>query len=190
EPHPEKQELSRTDRQELAALSEWVHQGGLLILADDQEDFASALGLTVHSETLENAPTTDPVGRVGDSTSGSRDLRIAAGATLVTADDPTREVWAEAGGHPLVTVHKAGSGQVWLVNRPEFVQNQRIGKADNAVLLRRLIDAALFERPGEVAVDEYFHGLRDRPGVWDLLFTPPLLWVTLQGLALLALILW
>jgi hypothetical protein len=48
----------------------------------------------------------------------------------------------------------------------------------------------LDERPGRIAIDEFFHGLRDRPNVITLLFEPPALWVTLQGLFLVAVIIW
>lgn len=76
------------------------------------------------------------------------------------------------------------------MNRPEFVTNALLPRADNAVLLARLATDALNDRPGRLAFDEYFHGMRDRPGITELLFQPPALWVTLQALLLLGLVLW
>ncbi len=76
------------------------------------------------------------------------------------------------------------------MNRPEFLTNSLLSHADNAVLLTRLATDALANRSGQLAFDEYFHGMRDRPGVTELLFQPPALWVTLQALLLLGLVLW
>jgi hypothetical protein len=77
-----------------------------------------------------------------------------------------------------------------LVNRPEFLNNRHLRDADNAVLLCRLADEVLRRRSGKLAFDEYFHGMHERPGVTELLFQPPTLWITLQALALLGLLLW
>jgi hypothetical protein len=45
-------------------------------------------------------------------------------------------------------------------------------------------------RAGTLSFDEYVHGMRDRPGVAQLLVRPPALWVTLQCLLLAAVLLW
>jgi hypothetical protein len=86
-------------------------------------------------------------------------------------------------------VHPFGRGEVWLLNRPQCFRNQLIGRADNAILLCRLADE-LQGRPGELAFDEYVHGLRERPGMTQLLLTPPTRWVTLEALLLLGFLLW
>ena len=169
---------------ETSAVHDWVQKGGLLILADDQPEFARAFGLTVELQKLTDAASAEPV------VLGGRTLRVVGGDTFVAVSGKPSQFWAQAGERPLVTQVQVGSGEVWFINRPEFARNQFIGQADNAIIWCRLIEAALAVRPGEVAVDEFFHGLRDRPGVIELLVTPPLLWVTLQGLALLGLLLW
>jgi hypothetical protein len=99
-------------------------------------------------------------------------------------------VWAEAGGKPVVSIHEHGAGQIWLLQRPELLTNRLVGKADNAVLVCRLAEAMLQEQPGQLAFDEYFHGLHERPGVIELLLQPPALWVTLQALLLTLVLLW
>src|SRR5262249_13376273 len=104
-----------------------------------------------------------------------------------TPREPVR-VWAKVGDKPLVTIHPRGRGEVWLVHRPDFVRNERIGKADNGVLFCRLAEAVLRERSGPMAFDEYFHGLRERPSIFELLLTPPTVWVTAQALLLLLLL--
>ncbi len=76
------------------------------------------------------------------------------------------------------------------MNSPEILSNRLLARADNAVLVCRLATEMLQERPQRIAFDEYFHGMRDRPGVVELLFQPPAIWVTLHGLGLLGVLLW
>jgi hypothetical protein len=99
-------------------------------------------------------------------------------------------VWAWVDGEPFVSIHTHGRGEIWLVHRPDFLRNGMIGKADNGIALCRLAEGMLADRPGKLALDEFFHGLRDRPGVLALLFSPPAVWVTIQGLLVLAFVLW
>jgi hypothetical protein len=99
-------------------------------------------------------------------------------------------VWAWCRDRPFVTVYPHGRGQVWLLNRPAFLTNRFIGQADNGVLVCRLAEATLGDSDGPLEFDEYCHGLRDRPGFFALLLKPPLLWVTLQGFLLVAVLVW
>jgi hypothetical protein len=130
-------------------LEGWVRQGGVLLIAEDDNEFASRL--------------LDP------STRG----------------EPT---WWPDRDHALAAVYRRGRGEVWIAQRPEIFRNEAIRKGDNAVDVCRLADA--LSPRGRIFFDEYHHGLRDRPGAVELLLQPPALWVTLQGLALLALALW
>src|SRR5262249_28000186 len=86
--------------------------------------------------------------------------------------------------------HRRGRGQVWLIHRPDFLRNQRIGRADNGILLCRLTEAGLRERSGPLAFDEFFYGLRERPSVVGLLLKPPTVWGTAPAVPLLLLALW
>jgi hypothetical protein len=99
-------------------------------------------------------------------------------------------VWAWCRERPFVTVYPHGKGRVWLLNRPAFLSNRFIGQADNGLLVCRLAEATLGDSDGPLEFDEYCHGLRDRPGFFALLVKPPLLWVTLQGLLLVAVLVW
>ena len=170
-------------RREAGLLDDWIKDGGVLVLADPKKEFSSDLGMSLETEHR---------GGDGDeeASAGPGVSRLAGGPTRVTWPGHAGRVWASAGGEPFVTVYPHGRGQVWLLNRPDFLTNRLLPKADNAVLLCRLAEAGLAERPGELAFDEYFHGMRDRPGVVELLLTPPALWVTLQGVLLLGLLLW
>jgi hypothetical protein len=162
-------------------LGGWVRDGGVLLFADGSADFAKGLGLEVRVEHIAESPDV-----VRSNVPGV--AAVAPGPTRVAGPAGGR-VWAEAGGQPLVTVYPLGRGAVWLVHRPDFLTNRLLREADNGVLLCRLAEAMLAHRPGRLAFDEYVHGLRDRPTVVALLFRPPAVWVTVQGLLLLALLL-
>jgi hypothetical protein len=170
-------------KQEAAALDDWVRQGGLLLLADDSAEFAAQLGMTL--QVRKKAGELDE-----EEASGLGVARLEGGRTVVSWPKQAGEFRVQAGGEPFVTVYPFGRGEIWLLNRPEFVTNALLPRADNALLLSRLATDALQSRPGRLAFDEYFHGMRDRPGVTELLFQPPALWVTLQALLLLGLVLW
>jgi hypothetical protein len=166
-------------------LDAWVREGGVLLLADRSPDFAHALGMDLQVET--NASERE------EPASGGGATRLAGGNVRVDWPGHEGRVWARIGDRPVVSVHEHGQGQIWLLQRPELITNRLVGKADNGVLVCRLAEAMLQERPGEaprLAIDEYFHGLRDRPGVIELLLRPPALWVTLQALLLTLLLLW
>ena len=102
----------------------------------------------------------------------------------------TGRPWGTIEGKPLVTAYPRGRGELWLLHRPDVLRNHNLRQADNAILACRLAEVLLAERPGTLAFDEFVHGLRDRPGVTELLLRPPMTAVTLQSLALTALLLW
>jgi hypothetical protein len=166
-----------------ARLDTWVREGGIVVLAADSEEFARGMGLSLNIQQADDEPEEEAASGLGVA-------RLAGGKTYVEWPNQRGEVVARAGGRPAVTVYRRGQGEVWLVNRPEMLTNRLLPRADNAVLLCRLASATQEKRPGKLAFDEYFHGLRDRPGVTELLFQPPALWVTLHGLLLLGLLVW
>jgi hypothetical protein len=165
------------------ALKDWVSRGGVVVLADEDGEFARHMGISLAVRQIDIATLEEPA-------SGPGIARLAGGKTFVTWSDRPGRVWARAGNQPFVTVHRLGRGEVWLLNRPQCFRNQLIGHGDNALVLCRLADEVLRERPGQLAFDEYVHGMRESPGVTELLLTPPTLWVTLEGLLLLGLLLW
>jgi hypothetical protein len=161
---------------------EWVQAGGVLVLADNQPHFARQLGmnLQIHQEEMPSE----------EDASGPGIARLEAGADRVDWPGHFGTVWASAGGKPVITIYSRGRGQIWLVTRPDFLTNRLLRQSDNAILLCRLAEALLQERNGELCFDEYCHGMRERPGVTELLFQPPALWITLQALLLTAVVLW
>jgi hypothetical protein len=170
------------------ALRDWVHAGGLLVLADSSGKLTDALRLPVKIEKVRSGSSPLP-------TDGEDVHRIIPGDTLVRWQGRPEEVWATCDDQPLVSFHSAGVGEICLIHRPDCFSNDSLQtadrvKADNGVLLTRLADEIERRRPGRMVFDDYFHGLRERPDFTELLLQPPTLWVTLQGLLLLLLILW
>jgi hypothetical protein len=179
--------LDPTDKreQDVANLDGWVRRGGVALLAVEDDDFATALGLRLRVRHADKSPKSPHV----EPASGRGVESLDVGGTRVEADG---EAWdgVRVGGEPLVTIVPHGSGELWVLRRPEVLRNANLRHPGNAVLACRLAEAMLAERPGQLAFDEYYHGLRQRPGVAALLFRPPMLWVTLQALLLTALVLW
>src|SRR5262249_20689194 len=113
---------------------------------------------------------------------------------IEATEDAARQ-WPERAESPLVSIYPLGRGEVWLVHFPNFVKNSTLfkgiqGDNDNAQGLYRLTTAMGEASHQTLYVDEYFHGMRERPSVVDLLLQPPVLWTTLHGLGLLILALW
>jgi hypothetical protein len=165
--------------EEADVLNSWVRDGGTLLLADDKEDFAQRLGLPIEVQTGIDEPL------IVDEQ--PRRLRVTGGSVRISPQVPPDDTWPDADA-PLAGIYRRGRGEIWLVNRPLFLRNDHIRDADNALVLTRLADAV--GEGTKIYFDEYFHGLRDRPGPVELLLEPPALWVTLQGVVLLLLVLW
>jgi hypothetical protein len=171
-----------TREQEISRLDDWVRRGGIVLLALNGEEFARHLGMRLRirrADAVDSAPCTVP--DVG---------RLALGRTVVEWPNQVGRVWAKAGGEPLVTIYAHGNGEVWLLHRPDVFLNEYLRRADNGVLACRLAEAMLEGQSGKLAIDEYYHGLHERPGVLELLFQPPLTGFTVMSLVLTALLLW
>lgn len=175
--------LLPTSPDKVDQLRSWIDRGGLVVLAVDSPLFAKSLGMSVKLEKL-------PKESGEQKAAGAGIDRLAGGAIEISRPDEEGEVWCRAGGRPAVTIYEQGAGEIWLLNRPEMFTNQNLKKCDNAVLLSRLASEVQRRRSGEIAFDEYYHGLRDRPGFYQLLFQPPAVWISAQALVLLALLLW
>ncbi len=174
---------TKSTEKDVALFDNWVRQGGVLLLADDGQEFARRMGISLTVQHLENDPEEEAGTGLG---LGS----LAGGKVRVDWPDQLGEVLVEAGGQPVVTVYRRDRGEIWLVHRPELLTNDYLKKADNGPFLCRLAETMLQKRPGQIGFDEYFHGMRDRPGVMELLLQPPALWGTCHGLFLLGILLW
>lgn len=161
-------------------LRTWVQAGGVMVLADDSPAFAKELGISLIVSPDSPVPEMPQLGN-----------------TRTTWPDNPGETWTEEGGVPVVTIHRLGRGEVWLINRPGMVTNDLIGKGKNGITICRLAEATLNraseEHPAErneLWFDEYYHGMRERPGVVELLLAPPMRWFTLGGVIWTGLLLW
>jgi len=177
-----------------APVADWVKGGGILALADENGNFARAIGLPVHVTSHGVSPIEVPLD--GQQKVHVYEIVVSgeAGKTPGGGPIPLRG-WPPGATEPLLSVYRLGRGEVWLFNRPELVRNDlmRASQRDgggNAVVLSRLADAMRSNSTNPIYFDEYHHGLRERPGVVDLLLQEPLRWATLQSLVLLALVLW
>lgn len=175
--------LLPTSTDKIDLLDDWAKRGGLLVLAVDSDEFAKALGLKLRARELGSE------NRIEDA-SGGGIQQLAGGGTFVAQAGKSGAVWCRAGGRAAITIYPHGDGEIWLINRPQFLTNRNLKEADNGVLLCRMATEILKRRPGTLAFDEYYHGLRDRPSFTTLLFEPPALWITIQAFILLAILLW
>jgi hypothetical protein len=173
----------KSGQKDVNVVDEWVRKGGQLILADDGSEYAAKLGIQLVARERPREAEECPA-------KGPDIATLAPGKKSVEWPDHPGDVWASADGDPAITVYDHGRGKIWLVNYPQLFDNRHLKKADNAILLSRLADQVLKDRGGELGFDEYVHGLRDRPGIVELLFQPPTLWITLQGLVFVGLVIW
>ncbi len=202
---------SKIGTREVGVVDEWVRSGGRILLAVDDDEFANQLGFAVtvdngHGEKKNLPPATGdrsveglpnqiqsaPPYKAGESfpTDIPDASQVYAGPTAVTGPRGGR-VWGRIDDKPLVTIYQHGQGEIWLLNRPDVLTNANIREGDNAILACRLAEATLAGRRGErLAFDEFSHGLRDRPNVFELLLRPPVRAVTLEALLLTGLVIW
>jgi Domain of unknown function (DUF4350) len=94
------------------------------------------------------------------------------------------EVLVESVDGPLVWRVAVGDGQVLLLSDSRLVSNWALAGADNAYLLEWL--AQLSAGDGPILFEEFSHGYTTATSLPRLLLRPPLLFVTLQVLLVLA----
>lgn len=175
------------EQSDLPSLRAWIENGGLLVLFDFNTTFAAELGL---SSVRAEEPPSGWTGSV--PIDGVRDVgRLSVGDVQLVTSAPDGG-WGDGPDDSVsVQMIPMGRGEVWVVRWPDVIINERIRQADNPVWVCRLAEASLERRPdSEILFDEYVHGMRERPGVIELLARPPMLWVSLHGLLLTVLVIW
>jgi hypothetical protein len=191
---------AKTSQKEASSLSDWIQNGGCVLLAVENAEFAGQLGITVKirgSATTAKSREQSQIAELPNRNNGEAHEATApdvsnvfAGNLEVTGPSGGRS-WGKIEGQPLVTIYQRGRGEVWLLNRPDVLTNANVREGDNAILACRLADAMLEKRPkNKLSFDEYFHGMRERPNVIQLLFRQPVLSATLEVLLLTGLALW
>ncbi len=194
---------NKTSKKEARAIDDWIQRGGCALLAISDSEFANHIGFTVtvsggaaeKFELEEENPFASNTSKHFEK--GSAHEAHAPGATLVYASQlyvkgpSSGQTWGQLEDKPLVTIYQRGRGELWLLNSPDVLTNANLRDGDNSKLACRLAEAMLAKRPrGRLAFDEYCHGLHDRPNVFELLFTPPVLATTLEASFLTLLALW
>ena len=89
----------------------------------------------------------------------------------------------------LIARGRIAGRQFWLLSDPDLLDNQGLGRGDNAVLATRLIEIAL-PAGGRVVIDETVHGFERPPSLWRALLDLPFLPATLAGAVAVAALAW
>lgn len=89
----------------------------------------------------------------------------------------------------LIANMQRGRRTLWVLSDPDLIDNQGIGRNDNAALALRLIEAAL-PTGGRVIFDETIHGFERPPSLWRALLNPPFLPAALAGAVAVAALAW
>jgi hypothetical protein len=170
--------------QEFEPLDGWVRRGGVVLLAAAEKGVVDPFGLGLRVRPAADDGIRPAAGVDFES--------LDVGDIRVDIEDADGREWegVRVDGQPLVTIVPHDQGEIWVLHRPGVLRNQQLRHPGNAVLACRLAEAMLQRRPGRLAFDEYCHGLRQRPGVSELLLRPPALAATLQAAALTALLIW
>jgi hypothetical protein len=179
----------RERSKQFEALPAWVRAGGKLLLADDKNLIAESLGIHATEETIEQDKHRQTT-KIGEQT-----VTIETGAIELVTELPPDRTWPDDASEPLVSIYQVGRGEVWLVHYPQFMQNDLLKRSmqegrDNGLVVLELADAMVGDGGERIWFDEYFHGMRVHPSVFELLTTSPFIWVSLQGVLLLLLTIW
>ena len=80
-------------------------------------------------------------------------------------------------------------GRLWVLSDPDLISNEGLKRGDNAVIAVGMVQE-LLPKGGSIIVDEVIHGFRHDPSVWRALFEFPIIIITVNALAAVAVLLW
>lgn len=80
-------------------------------------------------------------------------------------------------------------GRLWVLSDPDLISNQGLKQGDNAMIAVGMVQE-LLPAGGSVIVDEVIHGFRRDPNLWRALFEFPIIIITINALAAVAVLLW
>jgi hypothetical protein len=106
---------------------------------------------------------------------------------LMTADGLTPIIDSNLG--VLLGEAQDSYGRLWVLSDPDLISNQGLKHGDNAAIAVGMVQA-LLPTGGSVIVDEVIHGFRRDPSVWRALFEFPIIIITVNALAAVAVLLW
>jgi Domain of unknown function (DUF4350) len=106
---------------------------------------------------------------------------------LMTADELTPIIDSNLG----VLFGKVDNsyGRLWVLSDPDLISNEGLKRGDNAVIAVGMVQE-LLPKGGSIIVDEVIHGFRHDPSVWRALFEFPIIIITINALAAVAVLLW
>ena len=80
-------------------------------------------------------------------------------------------------------------GRLWVLSDPDLISNQGLKRGDNANIAVGMVQG-LLPPGGSVIVDEVIHGFRRDRSLWRALFEFPIIIITINALAAVAVLLW
>ncbi|MDQ7824441.1 MAG: DUF4350 domain-containing protein [Candidatus Eremiobacteraeota bacterium] len=151
--------LTPYDSDELIWLRSFVHRGGVLLVADiENNDVFRIFGFTVKATgDLASPEEVAPVPSA--STAGVAKAMVKTGIRLTSEDKGAFEPLLADGRGTIMAMKSYGSGKVIATTAPEIFSNEMIRRADNAILSVHCLRTA---PPGKALFfDEYHHGFSD-----------------------------
>jgi len=152
--------------QDVAAVREYLHEGGTVIVAHDFEVFLQPLleAFDVHLAQVAASSTTHLSGALFAATAAheiqsdvGRELRLGTGWDAIGTD----------GRAPTVAMRTERTGSLIVVGSVTPFLTESLANADNARFAVALTSAAL-AAGGSVAFDEYHHGVHPTPSILAL----------------------
>ncbi len=80
-------------------------------------------------------------------------------------------------------------GRLWVLSDPDLISNQGLKRGDNAIIAVGMVQE-LLPPGGSAIVDEVIHGFRRDRSLWRALFEFPIIIITINALAAVAVLLW
>ncbi|HUL09918.1 MAG TPA: DUF4350 domain-containing protein [Candidatus Acidoferrum sp.] len=80
-------------------------------------------------------------------------------------------------------------GRLWVLSDADLISNQGLKRGDNALIAVGMVQA-LLSAGGSVIVDEVIHGFRRERNVWRALLEFPIIIITINAFAAVAVLLW
>jgi hypothetical protein len=115
-------------------------------------------------------------------------LRIELPSPRMLEASPGLEPVVTCPGGLLIARRIQGDPALYVVSDPDFLNNQGLGRAQNAELLYLFLTRGL--KAGGVVFDETIHGFERTQGLLSEAMRFPMVLATLQGMVLLGVVLW
>lgn len=185
--------LGPTERYEpaqVAVVTEWVRDGGVLVMADSRPSPRSTLAPLLKAFDLElkiitQTSTATPVHpALGSPTIATLPVHTAV-AIASTAPQPTLAPLAVADTHPIVAGQRFGDGYVIVVSSLHPFTNDGLRQPESAAFILNLL--RWLPPNQKIVFDEFHHGFVPNADLRSLLLNHPFGWAILYGGAVIGL---